>query len=747
MGNYAKNAVSGVFLWLVSLPMSMGIALACNLPPISGLVAAAIGGIIVGILSPSKISVTAPAAGLIIITATALKGLGTKELLFISISLAGVFQIIFSLFRLGFLAGYFPTVVVRGMMASIGAIVFIKQIGFLLLSGHEVGLNSLSLFTADFSSWDDVYKGINWSNLILLIPAIIIGVGHLLSGKKFQTSNIQFLCVLSCIVFYVFLMMVNHDVLKDMSHLGALSVTSIFKSDLKGAIFAASFQQWEHVLYYSMMLFFICSLESVLTLNASEKIDPHRAQCSKDRELFAQGAGNIVSGFLGGLPITTVLARTTLNIKSGANSRGATITQGVLIVFSIILLHKQFGLIPLPIVALVMMFVGYQLCSLEVLKQGMSQGFERSSVFLFTFLGIVFKGIEVGIFIGVLLSFFYVLKKHSQTKLNIYNENNSATETFKIILPENLTFLNVPSLVSELSEIPKGAKLVIDARYVNFLDQEVIELLDDFSKVSAKERGIAVNLLGFKENYELKDKIEFINVPTVETLARLTPLQAIKILMEGNVRFINDVSVHRHTKTEIDQTKEQQSPFAAIVGCIDSRVPVETVFDVGFGEVFCARVAGNVSNIDIVASLEYAINVVGSKAIVVLGHTECGAVKAACDKFTGGNITPLLAKISPSLLLAQSKNPQNYVSAVTQINIANTILSCYSSSQGIKEKIISEEVLMVGGVYHVSSGKVIFYDYANILKELSTGKDGELHHLINSMSSIAKIFKFEEPSI
>lgn len=233
-------------------------------------------------------------------------------------------------------------------------------------------------------------------------------------------------------------------------------------------------------------------------------------------------------------------------------------------------------------------------------------------------------------------------------------------------------------------------------------------------------------MIGFKDNYAVHNKINFINVTTYDIQTILSPHDVLNILKEGNERFLNDTRVHRSTQNDISLTASAQHPLAIVLACIDSRVPVETIFDMSFGDLFCVRVAGNIVNEDILASIEYACHVVGAKLIVVLGHTRCGAIKAACDGVKEGHITQLLDKIKPAVRLEQerhkNKDHPHFLAHVTALNIANTMVKIYSESPILNRLIDNEQVSMIGGIYHVESGKVAFDSYSAELKQIDLKK-------------------------
>ena len=287
--------------------------------------------------------------------------------------------------------------------------------------------------------------------------------------------------------------------------------------------------------------------------------------------------------------------------------------------------------------------------------------------------------------------------------------------------------------------------MIIDARYSDYIDKEIIEFIKDFQEAQAPHRQISLNLIGFKEHYNIHNYINFINVTTYDVQSILEPHQVLNILREGNHRFLKDTRIHRSTKTDIKYTATTQHPIAVVLGCIDSRVPVETIFDMSFGDLFCIRVAGNVVNDDVLASVEYACHVVGVKLLVVLGHTRCGAIMAACDDVEQGHITQLLAKIKPAIAAeTETKVDRNganasFVTNVTTLNIANTLQHIYQQSSILRLMTNQEDIGMVGAVYDVNTGEVVFKDFSSTIRMFSNDEDVYLADKLQKVIETAKL--------
>ncbi|VEH11879.1 sulfate transporter [Legionella jordanis] len=568
--------------------------------------------------------------------------------------------------------------------------------------------------------------------IISLVSFIILIYAEKTKAKWTQIIPAPIVVVAAGILINEVFLLSNSSLAQNNPHLVNIPQHDGF-SDFFSQLQFPNWSAWQNpkIYVYALIIGIVASLETLLNVKAGEKLDKKRRICSKDRELMAQGFGNTIAGLIGGIPITSVIVRTSVNIQSGAKTKMSAVLHGIYIFLAVFLIANWLNKIPLSTLASILIFTGYKLTKPSIYKTIYSQGLDRFIPFLATVISIVAFNLLAGILIGLAISLFYILKSNSQSRLDIVKEIYPTGVTQRLILPQQITFLNKASLIAELDAIPKHSQLIIDARHSTYIDKEIIELLKEFKDEQAPLKQIALNLIGFKESYDIHNYIDFINVTTYDVLATLAPYQVLSLLKEGNQRFLEDTRIHRSSQIDIKYTSETQHPIAVVLGCIDSRVPVETIFDMSFGDLFCVRIAGNVVNEDILASIEYACNVVGAKLIVVLGHTRCGAIQAACDGVEKGHITQLLEKIQPAIL-AETKTETNrnsknsdFVKNVTELNVVNTLIQIYRGSEILRQMIDHDSIGIVGAVYDVTSGKVNFDDYTSVLEkqeELTQGK-------------------------
>ena len=725
--NLKFDLISAIVVFLVAIPLCLGIALASGAPLFSGVLSGIIGGIVVGSISRSQVSVSGPAAGMAAVVLTAIHQLDDFQIFLLALTLAGLLQIIVGSLKAGFIADYIPSNVIQGLLCAIGILLIIKQLplAFTLSSS----LSELKDHLLDVTHSLSLSPLLNIS-MHINTGAMIISISCMLVLIYFDKTRNRWLKSIPGPIVAVMLGIILNEIFVLTSSLLAQNGPHLvnipkhegiieFFSEMQSPLWSA----WSnpHVYFYAIIIAIVASLESLLNVKAGEKLDKNRRYCSKDQELLAQGFGNMIAGLVGGIPITSVIIRTSVNIQAGAKTKFSTVFHGFFILFAVIAIPATLNKIPLSSLAAILIYTGFKLTKPAIYATIYRQGLDRFIPFIVTIICILALNLLAGILIGLVISLFFILKSSSQARFDIIQEIYPNGITNRLILPQQITFLNKASLIAELDTIPSNSQLIIDARYSDFIDKEIVEFIKEFQGEEAPLKQIALNLVGFKENYNIHNYVDFINVTTHDVQSTLTPKKVLNILKEGNERFLNDTMIHRNLKSDIAQTAETQYPIAVVLSCIDSRVPVETIFDMSFGDIFCIRIAGNVINDDILASIEFACNIAGSKLIVVLGHTCCGAIKAACDDIRQGHITQLLEKIKPAIL-AETETTENrqstntsYVNNVMELNIANTLRLIYQNSKILPEIIEEGNLGLVGATYDVNTGRVIFKDFSSTM--------------------------------
>lgn len=732
--NLKFDFISAIVVFLVAIPLCLGIALASGAPLFSGILSGIIGGIVVGSLSGSHVSVSGPAAGMAGVVLAAIIQLGDFNTFLLALTFAGVLQVVIGSLRAGFIADYVPSNVIQGLLCAIGILLIIKQLPLAFtLSANLAELKTNLLGTTEGLSLKPLFE----LSFHINSGAMIISLTSLAVLIYFNKTRIGWLKAIPGPIVVVFLGIILNElfVLND-SYL-AQNTPQLVNipqhegfADFIAQMHSPAWAAWSNpkVYLYALILAVVASLESLLNSKAGEKLDKKRRCSSKDRELFAQGCGNLIAGLIGGIPVTSVIVRTSVNIQAGAKTKFSTILHGVFILSAVILIPQTLNKIPLSSLAAILIYTGYKLTKPAIYATIFRQGLDRFVPFIVTLITIVALNLLAGILIGLMVSLFFILKSNSQVRLDIIKEIYPNGITNRLVLPQQTTFLNKASLIAELDSIPRSSHLIIDARYSDYIDKEIVEFIKEFQEEDAPHKDISLNLIGFKDQYNIHNFIDFINVTTYDVQSTLESYQVLNILREGNQRFLQDTRIHRSLKIDIKHTATTQHPIAVVLGCIDSRVPVETIFDMSFGDLFCIRIAGNVVNDDVLASIEYACHIVGAKLVVVLGHTRCGAIQAACDHVEQGHITQLLAKIKPSIAVEKqttenrtSSNPA-FVHNITQLNIANTLHHIYQESPILRQMTDDEKIGMVGAIYDVHSGEVNFQNFAPLITHFDSAE-------------------------
>jgi MFS superfamily sulfate permease-like transporter len=489
---------SGIAVFLVALPLCLGIALASGAPLLAGLVAGIIGGTIVSLLSGSELSVSGPAAGLTIIVANAITDLGSFPGFLVAVILAGGIQIILGLLKLGKIGGFFPSSVIRGMLVAIGIVIILKQIP------HAIGddLDFIGELEFDQKDGENTFTEILKSLTDIKIGALLIsliGLVILFSWTKLG-ETIKWMNALPASLFVVLTGVAINESFPFWAPDWFLGNSKDHMVNLP--IFASSSEIWSGLVspdwtffsnpkVYSIAftLAIVATLESLLSLEASDSLDPLKRISSPDRELLAQGTGNIVSGLLGGLPITSVIVRSSTNIYAGGKTRMSGFFHGILLLVAVILLPLYLNKIPLACLASILLYTGYKLAHPKEFKKVIAEGWKQWVPFLVTVAVVVGVDLLWGIFIGTLVGLVFVIITNFTSVFSVFKNGNEVLIKFQ----KDVTFLHKMSLKETLRKIPAGSEVFIDISKVHFMDHDIKLIIDEFI-ATASERGIEADL-------------------------------------------------------------------------------------------------------------------------------------------------------------------------------------------------------------------------------------------------------------
>ena len=509
--NWRNDLPSSLVVFLVALPLCLGIGLAATnvegidgLPNVfSGIVAGIVGGIIVGAFSGSRLGVSGPAAGLITIVLGALATLGSFEAFLVAVVISGVIQLIAGFSGLGIIGNYFPSSVIKGMLAAIGITLILKEIP------HAVGYDKDFFGDESFFQFDghNTFSELAYAFGALNTGAIIISVLSVLILILFETSFIKklgfskiipgaLIVVLTGIGLNALFKVVAPDLYLSGIHLVSLPQASNISELVSFFSFPDfSFLSNPNVYIVGLTIALVGSLESLLSVEATDKLDPEKFLTPTNRELKAQGIGNIVSGMIGGLPITQVIVRSSANINSGAKTKLSAIIHGVLLALSVFLIPSVLNLIPLASLGGILIMIGYKLAKVKLFKDLYKLGWEQFIPFVATIAGVLFTDLLKGIGIGIAFAIFYILRKNYRNNFHKNNTDIQGISTIVLTLSEEVTFLNKAGIMQTLSEIPENSTVVIDGTNSKQIDYDVLELIHDFKQFRADDKAIQCQLI------------------------------------------------------------------------------------------------------------------------------------------------------------------------------------------------------------------------------------------------------------
>jgi carbonic anhydrase len=684
-----RDLPAGVAVFFVAVPLCLGIAHASGAPVLAGLVAGIVGGLVVGLLSPSQLSVSGPAAGLTALVLSAKESLGSFEAVVTAVVLAGAIQIALGASKAGFLASFFPSAVVRGMLSAIGVILVLKQMPHLVgYDVEEMGVFDFLLRPEDFTErYGDEHPYVEKSTLTVLAHAFgllkkgalvigVVGLATLVAWDRWIGKRIPFLPGSVVVVLLgigldaifrlvapSFALSRYHLVqLPDFGSLGEFGAATKFPS------LAALAKP--NVYFYAVALAIVASLESLLSVEALDKLDPEKRTTPTNRELVAQGVGNVVSGLLGGLPITAVVVRSTVNLSAGAKTKASTVLHGVMLVVALLFLAPFINRIPLSALAAVLVYTGFKLASPKAFREMLRHGYNQSIPYVITIVAIVFTNLLLGVAIGFFVSSFFILR-------NSYVSTRFELATYgrfkRLVLAREVTFLQKARLTETLEAIEPGSMVEIDAMASTYVDPDIIDVLEEYQQ-SAARRDIQVLVAG---------------IPRLE---QCTP-RFRKLMQDEYDKLLrnNQEWVREKLSTDPDFFTKKgtgQAPQFMFIGCSDSRVPENTITKTEPGQIFVHRNIANVvslSDINLLSVLQYSVEVLNVKHLIVCGHYGCGGVHAAIGQTSLGLIDNWISQIKLVVTghaeeLGRIKDPEQHERRVIELHVIQQCRNLYKTS-------------------------------------------------------------------
>ncbi len=507
------DTLSGLVVFLVALPLCLGIAVASGAPPFAGIITGVIGGIIVGVISGSNVSVSGPAAGLIAIVLAAVTNLGYETFL-LAVVLAGVFQLILGFAKAGSISSYFPSGVIEGMLTAIGIIIIKKELPHAIGydKEHEGDFYSYELLDkADQGFFGEIIHSFNYAhNGIILVSivslAILIAFNKVAFLKKIKAIPGALIVVVVGILLNEIFRITNSPLLISEEHLVKLPTASSFSEFFTQFSFPnfAGFTN-PAVWITAATIAAVASIETLLCLEAGDKMDPLKRYSSANLELKAQGVGNILAGLIGGIPMTSVIVRTSANVNAGARTKFSAIAHGVFLLLAVVMIPGLLNKIPMACLAAILIMIGLKLASPKVFIHIWQSGKFQFIPFIVTAIAVVAIDLLKGVGIGLIVSIFFILRGNMKLAYFFKKEEHHEGETIHIDLAQEVSFLNKAAIKQTLSHLPQNCKLIINAANTVYIDYDVLELLRDFVHFGAKDKNIQVELLNFKEAYKMED--------------------------------------------------------------------------------------------------------------------------------------------------------------------------------------------------------------------------------------------------
>ncbi len=788
LSKFGRDLLAGLIVFLVALPLCLGIAIGSGADPMAGLIAGVIGAVVTGVISGSHTSVSGPAAGLTAIVAGQIALLGSFETFLLALLMAGALQLGLGVMKAGVLSAFFPSSVIKGLLAAIGVILILGQLPLLLGlqkdlggnvtsvpvvasasdatataalevklngkdetnqasdghasdghgsdghgsagHGHEIG-QQIFKFLRDMKAVFQYENGIQWSALLigLISLGFLIVWDQIKALKKSLVPAPLIVVILGSVLGLLFqslgwgggwVLVEDHFVFVP---------TATSWEDVRGFARLPDFTQWNNSAVYvaAVTLAIVASLETLLNLDAVDKLDKKQRVSPPNQELVAQGVGNLCCGLIGGLPVTSVVIRGSVNVNAGNETKLSAIIHGVLLFVCVLAIPWLLNLIPLSCLAAILLMTGYKLASPALFQAMAKEGRYQLLPFVLTLGSIVMTDLLIGVIIGLVLSLLFILYSNVRRPIRIIHEKHIDGDLLHVELANQVSFLNKASLASAMREARPGSRLLLDARRTDYIDPDVLNMIREFQNKTAPVRGIHLELIGFRDRYRFKTQEDTVDYSIIEARESLTPDQVKEVLKEGNKRFVEGHPIDHDLRPNLNNEMKHR-PIAAFYTGIDSKTPVEMLFDLGIGDAFGLRIPGAVFAPQAVGGLEYAAMVGGVKLIVVLSRYDSLLVDLVVRRATQPdyqatiagceNLESVLAEISRSVdaeaasrFGSMAANEQRaLVNRFAERHIRRTIHLILEHSQTLRQMVESGHLKIVPVMLDTTNGRADFLE-------------------------------------
>jgi carbonic anhydrase len=704
---------ASISLVIVAIPLCLGIAHASGAPLMAGLIAGIIGGLVVGYLSDSNLSVSGPAAGLTTICLASITELGSYQGLVTAVFLAGIMQIIFGYLKLGFFSNYIPSPVIKGMLSAIGLMLILKQVPHLVgYDAEEMGSQTFDITNEEIVVPSEMEPGVHENTITHLLHTVkhlnyaVFAVGFFsilvlvlwdkFFGKKYKTIPGSLIAVL--LGTFLSLIINYFHVTDPIEAEHFVSLPDLFGENAASTHFtliSSTFLGKLSLYKIALTIAIVASLESLLSIEAIEKLDPIRHRINTNKELVAQGAGNMVSALIGGLPITSVIVRGSVNISAGAKTKWSAILHGFFILLFLVLLVPVINQIPLASLAAVLCYTGYKLINPDTFKEQYKRGLYQFIPFLVTIIAIIFSDLLIGVLVGLTISSFFILRENYQSPVMRVMDLGLRK---RILLGNNVSFLHKYQIIKELEKIEPNSIVEIDGSRTEYIDSDVIDAIKEF-RISCQEKNIEL-IIGGILNMDTKEEV---NKQIEESYNKL---------FENNKKWVKE-------KTDFDPSyfknlSKGQKPEYLFIGCSDSRVPANEITGTDPGEMFVHRNIANMvvnTDINLLSVLQYSVEVLNVKHVIVCGHYGCGGVKAALEAQPLGLIDKWLRNIKDVYRLHRVEieaetDPEKKHRLMVELNVREQVFNLMKTSFVQKNRELYGFPQVHGWVYDIADGYI-----------------------------------------
>ncbi|MES2777072.1 MAG: SulP family inorganic anion transporter [Bacteroidota bacterium] len=521
--NFKTDLPSGLVVFLVALPLCLGIALASGAPFFSGIISGIVGGIVIGSLSTSQLSVSGPAAGLAALVLGAITAIGDYQLFLCAVLIAGILQMLMGIAKLGGIANYIPSSVIKGMLTSIGILIIAKQIPHAFGYDKDEKGNLTELFPFGHENMHELLQPLHHIEVGVTLICIIAIAIMLIWERPAIKKRMPFVpgalvAVIAAILINQLWISTGSKLAIETEHLVQIKAASS-ASEFLGFFTFPNFSGFldGKIIVYGIAIAIIASLETLLSIEAIDNLDPERRVTNTNKELLAQGIGNSIAGLIGGLPITSVIVRSSANVNAGAKSKLSAVFHGLLLLISVMFIPTLLNKVPLAALAAILLLTGYKLAKPSVFKQALKNGKYQYIPFFVTvafilaidlfgvFPAVAGKGLLIGVIAGIIAAFGAILHGNLKNSYFFHKDKHKEGDIIKIRLSEELSFLNKASIRQTLDHLPANATVVIDASLTEYIDFDVLELIKEFRDIKAPLKHINLKLEGFKDRYQIEN--------------------------------------------------------------------------------------------------------------------------------------------------------------------------------------------------------------------------------------------------